>query len=206
MQLNYSSKLAFIATILFCCGTIITEARRVTLRPLKPDEVYRILKEAGREDAIPEGRVVTQAISAISGFGVGVASGVGGAIIYDLITQPNETMAWLNGLFGMNGGSSSGSSQTPSTQEICFKTRSMDYGDDENIAGRQMATTSPTSSSPTGTSPTAMSPTGTSPTTMPTTDVGSDTTCIVVQKGGARHRKRREAILQQLEERYKDLI
>ncbi|XP_019894111.1 uncharacterized protein LOC109613008 [Musca domestica] len=195
MLFSWSSKLAVLAALL-AIGVLIAEAGRVKLRPLKPDEVYSLLKKAGREDAVPEGRVVTQAISAISGFGLGVASGVGGAIIYDLITQPNETMTWLNGLFGMNGGSTAGSSSEPKTQEICFKTRSMDY--DYDVVGRQTGTTGTTGTSPTGTA------TPTTPTTMTaTTGAASDTTCIVIEK--ARHRRRREAIIQQLEERYKHL-
>lgn len=217
------------------------------MRPLSAKEVYAVLRKAGREDAVPEGRVVTQGISAITGFALGVAKGIGGALLYDVATS-NATTEWINSLnltaslpsidlaalmptinltgfgdidyaallgnhsftlptlnltalFGSKGGTSSNTTATatatPATaQEICFKSRSMNY---DEWQGRQATTTTGTA----GTTPTtATTGTGTdglntstnSGTT--TSDAGASfgTTCIVIQKASPRRRKRRSII------------
>lgn len=215
------------------------------MRPLSAKEVYAVLRKAGREDAVPEGRVVTQGISAITGFALGIAKGIGGALLYDVATS-NATTEWINSLnltaslpsfdlaammptinltgfgdidyaallgnhsftlptlnltalFGSKGGTSSNTTATatPATaQEICFKSRSMNYDERQ---GRQATTTTGTA----GTTPTtATTGTGTdglntstnSGTT--TSDAGASfgTTCIVIQKASPRRRKRRSII------------
>lgn len=71
--------------------------KRLRLRPLSASEVYRVLREAGREDAIPQGRVITQGIAAASGFALGLKKGVSGTLLYDLISS-NATQQYLNNL------------------------------------------------------------------------------------------------------------
>ncbi|XP_050325407.1 uncharacterized protein LOC126756400 [Bactrocera neohumeralis] len=106
--------------------TLPAEGKRVTLVPLPASEVYRLLREAGREDAVPEGRVVTQGIAAVSGFAVGLAKGIGGSLLVDLAAN----------LLAANG-----QNVTGETEEVCFKSRSLneidDGDDDEDAEGRQ---------------------------------------------------------------------
>ncbi|XP_018797898.1 PREDICTED: uncharacterized protein LOC108974492 isoform X2 [Bactrocera latifrons] len=100
--------------------------KRVTLVPLPASEVYRLLREAGREDAVPEGRVVTQGIAAVSGFALGLAKGIGGSLLVDLAAN----------LLATNG-----QNVTGETEEVCFSSRSLneidDGDDDEHAEGRQ---------------------------------------------------------------------
>lgn len=99
--------------------------KRVSLIPLSASEVYRLLREAGREDAVPEGRVVTQGIAAVSGFAVGLAKGIGGSLLVDLAAN----------LLAANS-----QNQTVRTQEVCFNSRSLneiDDNDDNEPEGRQ---------------------------------------------------------------------
>ncbi|XP_054736596.1 uncharacterized protein LOC129243543 [Anastrepha obliqua] len=120
MQL--SLVVAVVVILLVAIASLPAEGKRVTLVPLSASEVYRLLREAGQEDAVPEGRVVTQGIAAVSGFAVGLAKGIGGSLLVDLATN-----LW------------SSTSQNQQ-QEICFNSRSLneindvDYGD-ENVNG-----------------------------------------------------------------------
>ncbi|XP_054736592.1 uncharacterized protein LOC129243540 [Anastrepha obliqua] len=120
--MRLSLVVAVVVILLVTIASLPAEGKRVTLVPLSASEVYRLLREAGQEDAVPEGRVVTQGIAAVSGFAVGLAKGIGGSLLVDLATN-----LW------------SSTSQNPS-QEICFNSRSLneindvDYGD-ENANG-----------------------------------------------------------------------
>ncbi|TMW44301.1 hypothetical protein DOY81_010619 [Sarcophaga bullata] len=131
--------LAFLATT-----TVNVDARRIRLRPLSAKEVVRILKAAGREDAIPEGRVVTQGIAAITGFALGLTKGIGGAMLVDMASS-NATQQFIQDVANYNytgmmpdfqginmtalwqmikGSSATNSSGiTYKTTEICFDTR-----------------------------------------------------------------------------------
>lgn len=120
---------------------ILQAARRVILRPLSAKEVVRILKIAGREDAIPEGRVVTQGLAAMTGFALGLTKGIGGSLLFDLATS-NATAQYINN-FNVTGmmGDYQGINMTALSQmfswgsptnsngirykttEICFDTR-----------------------------------------------------------------------------------
>lgn len=87
--------------------------------------MYRLLREAGREDAVPEGRVVTQGIAAVSGFAVGLAKGIGGSLLVDLATN----------LLATNG-----QNQAGQAEEVCFNSRSLNEindNDDEDPEGRK---------------------------------------------------------------------
>lgn len=72
----------------------LSTARRVLLRPLTAKQLYGALRSAGREDAVPEGRVVSQGISAATGFTLGLIKGVGGT----MLATSNATTEWLNNL------------------------------------------------------------------------------------------------------------
>lgn len=113
------------------------------------NEVYKLLHDAGREDAIPEGRVITQGIAAATGFGVGIIKGVGGSILFDLATS-NETQQYLANMFdswnitipsfGNWNSQKESTTSTPTSvaQEICFNSRSLNEIDDEyDEAGRE---------------------------------------------------------------------
>nr|XP_014092718.1 uncharacterized protein LOC106618929 [Bactrocera oleae] len=105
--------------------TLPAEGKRVSLVPLSASEVYRLLREAGREDAVPEGRVVTQGIAAVSGFAVGLAKGIGGSLLVDLATN----------LLATNG-----QNQAGQAEEVCFNSRSLNEindNDDEDPEGRK---------------------------------------------------------------------
>ncbi|XP_059225960.1 uncharacterized protein LOC131998021 [Stomoxys calcitrans] len=196
MQCRCSSNLAVLLTLLALTAAI-PKTRRVLLRPLSAKEVYKVLKAAGREDAIPEGRVVTQGLSAITGFALGVGSGIGAALLVDLATS-NITTEYFTSLFG--GSSSSNTAATGNSlisEEICFLSRNMDYNDRQ---GRQTSPTTTGTATGTGTTGT-QTPITTSPTTptSPTTGTATttagddDTTCITIEKNRTRARKRRSA-------------
>ncbi|XP_011196818.1 uncharacterized protein LOC105221487 [Zeugodacus cucurbitae] len=110
------------------CNTLPAEGKRVSLVPLSASEVYRLLREAGQEDAVPEGRVVTQGIAAVSGFAVGLAKGIGGSLLFDLATSL------------LSANNTQTNNQTMEPQEVCFSSRSLyeinDSGD-EDPEGRQ---------------------------------------------------------------------
>ncbi|XP_037941887.1 uncharacterized protein LOC119674804 [Teleopsis dalmanni] len=164
--------------------TIITTSpvngKRLLLRPLSATEVYDILRSAGREDAVPEGRVVTQGIAAATGFVLGLTKGIGGSLLVDLATN----------LFKF--GNSGNTTVQISTQEICFSSRSLneidDSEDDVEAMARQAATTTETLTSPTMPATSTYTDTtndtgGTSGTdTQTTSTTGSTTNCIVINK------------------------
>lgn len=135
------------------------------LRPLSAKEVIKILKAAGREDAIPEGRVVTQGLAAMTGFALGLTKGVGGTILFDLASS-NATSQFINnfnytammGDFqGINmtaltnmfqwGSANNSSGIRYKTTEICFNTRIEDPVVEE--VARQAPATSPADTTPT---------------------------------------------------------
>lgn len=82
----------------------------MTLLPLTAQKVYQLLRKNDYTHAVPEGRVVTQGIAAVTGFTLGLKKALGAALLYDIITAnitedaTNQTAA------------------TPMyiTQEICF--------------------------------------------------------------------------------------
>nr|XP_032291640.1 uncharacterized protein LOC6635817 [Drosophila virilis] len=74
-------------------------AGRLTLRPLSPQELRRALTEAGLPDAelAPMGRATPSAFAGLGGYALGLANGLGGALIFDLLTS-NETAAYVTNL------------------------------------------------------------------------------------------------------------
>ncbi|CAD7014049.1 uncharacterized protein LOC101458091 [Ceratitis capitata] len=152
-----------------------TEGKRISLVPITANEVYRILREVGREDAVPEGRVVTQGIAAVSGFAVGLAKGIGGSLLVDLAAN----------LLASN------QNQTMQTQEICFNSRSLDVDieadDDDDVRPQGRQTTVTTLSSPysttTGNGVVMSDGDGTNSETGTTTQTdGESINCVVVKQ------------------------
>ncbi|XP_017864535.1 PREDICTED: uncharacterized protein LOC108614825 [Drosophila arizonae] len=119
-----------IALIGLSCLLTTVAAGRLTLRPLTPQELRSALVEAGVDEGqlTPIGRATPSAIAGLGGFALGVANGLGGALIFDLLTS-NETAAYVSNLINSlnststDGGSSGGAGG--STQEVCFQSRSL---------------------------------------------------------------------------------
>ncbi|TDG48896.1 hypothetical protein AWZ03_004580 [Drosophila navojoa] len=119
-----------VALIGLSCLLTTVAAGRLTLRPLTPQELRSALVEAGVDEGqlTPIGRATPSAIAGLGGFALGVANGLGGALIFDLLTS-NETAAYVSNLINSlnstsaDGGSSGGAGG--STQEVCFQSRSL---------------------------------------------------------------------------------
>lgn len=81
--------------------------------PLTSRNVYQLLQKRNSLNAIPEGRVITQGIAAVTGFTLGLKKAIGATLLYDIITA-NITEDATNH-----------TSNTPMylTQEICFGSR-----------------------------------------------------------------------------------
>ena len=54
--------------------------------PLAAQKVYQLLKRNQNLNAIPEGRIVTQGLAAVTGFTLGLKKAVGLTFLYDVIT------------------------------------------------------------------------------------------------------------------------
>ncbi|KAM7345436.1 uncharacterized protein ACRADG_011735 isoform 1-T5 [Cochliomyia hominivorax] len=89
------------------------EATSISLIPLKARNVYQVLRKSNNMDAIPEGRVVTQGIAAVTGFTLGLKKAIGATLVYDIITA------------NITEDASNPTVTTPmyTTQEICFSSR-----------------------------------------------------------------------------------
>lgn len=107
-------------------------ARRIVLRPLSASELRQALAELQSEDA-PNGRSVSSALAGLKGFALGVTNGIGGALLYDVATSEQGSQ-YLSNLYssvsdyiGNAGSGSSGSnSDSGTSQEVCFDSRSVD--------------------------------------------------------------------------------
>ncbi|EDW02444.1 GH21995 [Drosophila grimshawi] len=118
------SKSALWALALITLSTLLSSvtAGRLALRPLTPRELGRALVEAGvnkDEEFKPMGRVTPAAYAGLGGYTLGLANGVGSAVLFDMLVS-NETANYINNMIanmnattidGVNGGT---------TQEICF--------------------------------------------------------------------------------------
>ncbi|KAH8372817.1 hypothetical protein KR009_005390, partial [Drosophila setifemur] len=156
-------------------------AKRLSLRPLSTRELRAALRESGIGADSPAGKSVSSAFAGLSGFALGITKGIGGSLLFDVITS-NVTIDYLTSL--LNSTASSTTNSTGTAQEICFNSRSADgdinygrsnddiYEDaDPSGDGRQSATTT-SGSSPTG-----------------TTTSSSGVTCIVLGSKVSRHRR-----------------
>lgn len=81
--------------------------------PLTAQKVYQLLGRNRNLNAVPEGRVVTQGIAAVTGFTLGLTKAIGATLLYDIITA-NITE---------NGITNSTQQPVYVTQEICFNSR-----------------------------------------------------------------------------------
>ncbi|KAH8301462.1 hypothetical protein KR059_003846, partial [Drosophila kikkawai] len=165
-------------------------ARRLVLRPLTPRELRNALDESGIGSESAAGKSVSSAFAGLTGFALGITKGIGGSILFDVVTS-NVTIDYITSLLNSTANSTSSSG---TAQEICFNSRSVDgevingrsnddaYVDDSVYpSGEWRQTTSGTGTAATGTS------TGT---TTPTTTSGSNgVTCIVLGSKGYRRRR-----------------
>ncbi|EDW85913.2 uncharacterized protein Dwil_GK23314 [Drosophila willistoni] len=167
--------------------SITVDARRLALRPLSLKELRRALRESGQLDDTPAGRSVASALAGIKGFALGITKGVGGSILFDVVTA-NATLEYVSNLLS-SASSSSDSDSSGTAQEICFRSRSLEG---ELIRGRSSADTEEQERAGSGTTSTdSGTGTGTLGSTTGTTSGGSSgLTCIVLNKG----RRRRDTL------------
>ncbi|ALC41519.1 CG13438, partial [Drosophila busckii] len=97
------------------------KAARLALRPLTSLELRRALLESQAATA-GNGRSVSSALAGLKGFALGITKGVGGALLFDVITS-NETAAYISNMLENSNG---GSTNAGTTQEVCFASRSVD--------------------------------------------------------------------------------
>ncbi|XP_043644997.1 uncharacterized protein LOC122614496 [Drosophila teissieri] len=174
--------------ILVACITVGLEARRLALRPLTGRELRRALRESGFDEDSAAGRSVASALTGLSGFALGITKGIGGSILFDVVTS-NVTIDYITSLLNSTA-SSSTSSSSGTAQEICFNSRS---ADGEIINGRSNDDAEPngewrqTTTTATGTNTATGTGSGTTPTT--TTSASNGLTCIVLSKEGSRRRR-----------------
>ncbi|XP_052842059.1 uncharacterized protein LOC128256049 [Drosophila gunungcola] len=180
--------LTFGLLILTACISAGVEARRLALRPLSGRELRRALKESGIDTHSEAGRSVASALAGLSGFALGITKGVGGSILFDVVTS-NVTIDYLTSLLNSTA-SSTNSTSNGTAQEICFNSRSIDgevingRSNDDMDEGQWRQDTTTGVSSPTTTSLTS-SP-GTTGTTTGTSSGNTGITCIVLSKGRRR--------------------
>lgn len=95
---------------------------------MSPQELRSALVEAGVDEAqlAPMGRVTPSAVAGLGGYALGLSNGLGGALIFDLITS-NETAAYVNNLINSLNTTTTDTSSGGggSTQEVCFQSRSL---------------------------------------------------------------------------------
>ncbi|XP_039480748.1 uncharacterized protein LOC120444853 [Drosophila santomea] len=181
--------------ILIACLTVGLEARRLALRPLTGRELRRALRESGFDEDSAAGRSVASALTGLSGFALGITKGIGGSILFDVVTS-NVTIDYITSLLNSTA-SSSTSSSSGTAQEICFNSRSADgeiingrsngydgMDDDAEPNGEWRQTGSGDTDTATITDTDTGTNTGTT-----TTSASSGLTCIVLNKEGSRRRR-----------------
>ncbi|XP_017072727.2 uncharacterized protein LOC108108982 [Drosophila eugracilis] len=174
--------------ILIACISAGVEGRRLALRPLTGRELRRALRESGIGDDSEAGKSLASALSGLSGFALGITKGIGGSILFDVVTS-NVTIDYLTSLLNSTA-SSTTSSSSGTAQEICFNSRSVDgeiikgrsndnyeIDDGAEPSGEWRQTTSTTT--PTTTTTTASSGSSSS----------NGVTCIVLSSKGSRRRR-----------------
>ncbi|KAH8355661.1 hypothetical protein KR200_007816, partial [Drosophila serrata] len=161
-------------------------ARRLVLRPLTPRELRNALEESGIGSESAAGKSVSSAFAGLTGFALGITKGIGGSILFDVVTS-NVTIDYITSLLNSTANSTTSSG---TAQEICFNSRSVDgdvingrsdddINDDINVDDsvypsgewRQTGTSTGTGTGTTTTSP------------------SSGVTCIVLGSKGYRRRR-----------------
>ncbi|XP_016992930.2 uncharacterized protein [Drosophila takahashii] len=173
------------------------EARRLVLRPLTGRELRRALRESGIGDDSAAGKSVASALHGLTGFALGITKGIGGSILFDVVTS-NATIDYITSLLNSTATSTTSNG---TAQEICFNSRSVDgeiingrsnrYDDLDDGAEpsgewRQTSTGGTSTGTGTGTV-TGTTPTVSSPTT--STSNSNGVTCIVLSSKGRRRRQ-----------------
>ncbi|XP_017146052.1 uncharacterized protein LOC108158323 [Drosophila miranda] len=178
---------AFCLLILVAGLSAGVEARRLALRPLSVRELRAALRETGLDEDSEAGRSLSSAVAGITGFALGITKGVGGSLLFDVITS-NATIQYVTNLLNTTSSSTTGSTGT--AQEICFKSRS---ADGETISGRSsnnrdssddLVYSDPISSELPGEERQLGTGTGTG-----TGSSGGGVTCIVLNSGVRRRRQ-----------------
>ncbi|KAH8320745.1 hypothetical protein KR067_008480, partial [Drosophila pandora] len=157
-------------------------ARRLALRPLSTWELRDALDESGIGADTPAGKSVVSGLTGLGGLALGVVKGIGGSILFDVVTS-NVTIDYLTSLLNSTS-SSSTSSSSGTAQEICFNSRSVDGDiingrsndevyDDIEPSGEWRQYTTGVTTGATGTS----------------TSGSSGITCIVLGSKGSRRRR-----------------
>ncbi|KAH8258249.1 hypothetical protein KR038_008507, partial [Drosophila bunnanda] len=165
------------------------KARRLVLRPLTERELRNALDESGIGSESAAGKSVSSAFAGLTGFALGITKGIGGSILFDVVTS-NVTIDYITSLLNATATSTNSSG---TAQEICFNSRSVDgevingrsnddvdMDDSEYPSGEWRQATGATST--TGT-------TGTTPTTSTTNSGSNGVTCIVLGSKGYRRRR-----------------
>ncbi|KAH8358076.1 hypothetical protein KR084_001874 [Drosophila pseudotakahashii] len=173
------------------------EARRLVLRPLTGRELQRALRESGIGEDSAAGKSVASALHGLTGFALGITKGIGGSILFDVVTS-NVTIDYITSLLNSTATSTTSNG---TAQEICFNSRSvdgeiingrsnryddLDDGAEPNGEWRQTGTTSSgTTNTGTISTTTLSSPT----TTSGSTSNSNGVTCIVLSSKGRRRRQ-----------------
>ncbi|KAH8253116.1 hypothetical protein KR032_003627 [Drosophila birchii] len=187
--MKLSRNLTFGLIILIGVITVGLEARRLVLRPLTRRELRNALDESGIGSESAAGKSVSSAFAGLSGFALGITKGIGGSILFDVVTS-NVTIDYITSLLNSTASSTSSNG---TAQEICFNSRSVDG---EVINGRSNNDANVDDSVyPSGewrqTTMTTTPTSATTPTTTPSTPTTSTpgVTCIVLGSKGYRRRR-----------------
>lgn len=160
-------------------------ARRLALRPLSTRELRAALQESGIGADTPAGKSVVSGLSGLGGLALGVVKGIGGSILFDVVTS-NVTIEYLTSLLNSTS-SSSTTSSSGTAQEICFNSRSVDgdiiNGRSNDEVYDDIDPSGEWRQSSTGTASVTTGATGT------TTSGSSGITCIVLGSKGSRRRR-----------------
>ncbi|XP_017093303.2 uncharacterized protein [Drosophila bipectinata] len=196
-------RIAILSLFIFIVGT---EARRLSIRPLSAGELRNALDESSIGAYSPAGKSVVSGLTGLSGLALGVVKGIGGSILFDVVTS-NVTIEYLTSLLNSTS-SSTTSSSSGTAQEICFDSRSVDgdiingrsndkHDDSVDPSGEWRQTSTPTGSTTYGSSPSSTTDVTYTSTAGPTfstpTTTSNAKTCIVLgSKLGIRRRRQVE--------------
>ncbi|KAH8258248.1 hypothetical protein KR038_008508, partial [Drosophila bunnanda] len=176
-------------------------ARRLVLRPLTKRELRNALEESGIGSDSAAGKSVASALAGLSGLALGITKGIGGSILFDVVTS-NVTIDYITSLLNSTA-SSTTSSGSGTAQEICFNSRSVDGDDpkgrshDDAVVGDNVYSSEewrqlPSSTSTDNSWTVINGPTDTTAPTTDTTAPNSGVTCIVLGSKGYRRRRQLE--------------
>uniref|UniRef100_A0A1I8PDZ2 Uncharacterized protein n=1 Tax=Stomoxys calcitrans TaxID=35570 RepID=A0A1I8PDZ2_STOCA len=117
INLSISIK-SFMLMALTVANLAPANGKRIKLLPLSASQVYRVLRETQNMEAVPEGRVVTEGIAAAIGFNMGLATGLGGLFLFEIVTANVSGLDAVGREYNPDM-----SERLYKSQEICFNTR-----------------------------------------------------------------------------------